>query len=305
MQTTNTIIMIRPANFGFNTETAESNSFQNPEAENDNHVQEKACDEFDVFVQKLRGKGVEVLVFEDTVTPLKPDAIFPNNWLSMHSDGTLILYPMQALNRRLERRIDIIEEIKRQFQVTKIHDLSYYEATDQFLEGTGSIVFDHRHKLAYACLSPRTDKKLLLELCELIGYRAVLFYSHDLSGKEIYHTNVMMCIGNEFAVICSESITDTNERSCVLESLTSTGHEIIEIDFDQMNSFAGNMLAVKGKGGELLVMSASSMECLTIDQKESLEKYVELLPQTIPTIETIGGGSARCMMGEVFLPRKN
>ncbi len=302
MQTTNTVLLIRPANFGFNTETEASNAFQNKVSESEQTIKQKALAEFEAFASLLKSKGVNVIVFDDTPLPQKPDAIFPNNWVSFHADGTVILYPMFAQNRRLERRHDIIESLKKEFIITQVIDLSGYEAENKFLEGTGSIIFDHDHKIAYACLSPRTDKELFFNLCERLQYKPVCFHSQDKEGQEIYHTNVMMCIGEKFAVICSDTIADERERENVLQSLTQTGHEIIEVTTDQMNHFAGNMLAIKTKDNKaILALSQSAFDSLTVAQRQAIGKFCELVPLAIPTIETIGGGSARCMIAELFI----
>ena len=302
MQTTNSVFLVRPANFGFNVETAVSNVFQNKMSEKEEVIQSKVLKEFDVFTSTLRSKGVNVFVFDDTPTPVKPDAIFPNNWISLHSNGKVILYPMCTPNRRIERRQDIIDSLAKKFNIAEVIDLSGSEADNKFMEGTGSIVFDHTNRIAYACLSPRTDKDVFLKVCSILQYKPVYFYSRDKSGKEIYHTNVVMCIGKGFAVICLESITDKKERENVVEMLSGTGNQIIDISFEQMVSFAGNMLAIRSNDGkELLVMSQTSYDSLTKNQRETLEKYCELVPLSINTIETIGGGSARCMIAEIFL----
>ncbi|HNS30896.1 MAG TPA: arginine deiminase-related protein [Tenuifilaceae bacterium] len=302
MQTTNSVFLVRPANFGYNVETAVSNVFQNKMSEKEEVIQSKVLKEFDVFTSTLRSKGVNVFVFDDTPTPVKPDAIFPNNWISLHSNGKVILYPMCTPNRRIERRQDIIDSLAKKFKIAEVIDLSGSEADNKFMEGTGSIVFDHTNRIAYACLSPRTDKDVFLEVCSILQYKPVYFYSRDKSGKKIYHTNVVMCVGKGFAVICLESITDRKERENVVEMLTGTGNQIIDISFEQMVSFAGNMLAIRSNDGkELLVMSQTSYDSLTKNQRETLEKFCELVPLSINTIETIGGGSARCMIAEIFL----
>ncbi len=302
MQTSNNILLVRPSTFSFNAETAESNAFQIKINESEEIIKEKKLQEFDAFVTTLRSKDVNVFVIDDTEYPPKPDAIFPNNWVTFHTDGTVILYPMFAANRRHERRQDIIDSLKKDFQVNKILDLSKYESEQRYLEGTGSIIFDHTNKLAYACLSPRTDKELFIEVCDYLKYKPIYFYSYDRNGKEIYHTNVMMCIGERFSVICLASITDNNERDKVVQSLTETGHQIIDISFEQMEKFAGNMLAIRTNDNKsLLALSQSSFDSLTTIQKTEIEKYSELVPLSITTIETIGGGSARCMMAEIFL----
>ena len=306
MQSTNTILLIRPYNFVFNPETADSNSFQNNSANLDKEsVRQKALEEFEVFAEKLKSKGVQVFIFDDTQAPQKPDAIFPNNWITFHEDGTVILYPMFAKNRRHEKRQDIIDSLRKNFSVNKIIDLSVYEKENKFLEGTGSMVFDHENKIGYACLSPRTDKELFIRVCEILNYKPVYFQAKDKDRMEIYHTNVMMCIGEKFAVICLDCIPDKQERDFISHSLMNTGHEVIEITNEQMNHFAGNMLAIQtSKNKSILALSQSAFDSLTANQKKEIEKYSELVPLFINTIETIGGGSARCMMAEIFLQAK-
>ncbi|WP_347526431.1 arginine deiminase-related protein [Mucilaginibacter sp. CAU 1740] len=294
--------MISPVNFGFNEETAESNAFQNRAADK-NGVQEKALNEFNRMVNTLRHNGVDVTVIEDTPQPYTPDSIFPNNWVSFHNDGTVFLYPMQAENRRLERREDIIADMEDKFKVAHVIDLSRFEGEHKFLEGTGSMVLDRENKIAYACLSPRTDKEVLNQFCEHAGYTAVSFDAADEKGKAIYHTNVLMCIGSNFAVICLDSIPNPHERFVVVDSLKSTQKEIIDISFAQMNQFAGNMLEVKNKAGEtLIVMSQNAYNALDSEQRSKLAQFGKLVYADINTIETNGGGSARCMMAEVHLP---
>lgn len=301
-QSTSNILMIRPVSFGFNEQTAESNAFQNRDADQQ-AVQDKALTEFDHFVKTLEHAGVQVTVVNDTPQPHTPDSIFPNNWVSFHDDGTIFLYPMQAENRRLERREDIITNLEDQFKVSHIIDLSRFEADHRFLEGTGSMVLDRENKIAYACLSPRTDKQVLDLFCEQAGYKAISFDAADEHGKAIYHTNVLMCVGSKFAVICADSIPNPHERIVVLESLKSNQKEVITISFEQMNRFAGNMLEVKNDKGEtLIVMSKNAFNALDSEQKTTLEKYGNLVYADINTIETNGGGSARCMMAEVHLP---
>lgn len=294
--------MIRPVSFGFNEQTAESNAFQNRDADQQ-QVQDKALEEFDGFVNMLRENGVNVIVIDDTPEPHTPDSIFPNNWVSFHSDGNVFLYPMQAENRRLERREDIVMQLEDEFKVSHITDLSRFEAEHKFLEGTGSMVLDRENKIAYACISPRTDRAVLALFCEQAGFSDVCFDAIDEHNKPIYHTNVLMCIGSRFAVICMDSIPNPHEKVVVTESLRSTHKEIIEISLDQMNRFAGNMLEVKNNAGEtLIVMSANAYNSLLSEQKTSLQKYGRLVYADINTIETNGGGSARCMMAEVHMP---
>jgi len=302
MQTTKNVLLIKPANFGFNTETEASNAFQNKSRKKDTTIQAKAIEEFDAFASTLHDNGINVFVFDDTEEPAKPDAVFPNNWVTFHPDGTVILYPMYAPNRRHERRSEIVYALRAQFNLTNVVNLSQYESENKFLEGTGSMVFDHENKIAYACLSPRTDEQLFLSVCNRLEYQAIHFKAHDSKEKEVYHTNVMMCIGEKFAAVCLKSITDKEERALVKQSLSDTNHEIIEISLEQMNQFAGNMLSLQNNEGQnILVLSQSSFDSLTSKQKKSLTKYAKLLPVNIETIETIGGGSARCMIAEIFL----
>jgi len=302
-QTTSTILMIRPVNFGFNEQTAGSNAFQNRNTEQQ-QVQDKALKEFDGFVSILRENGVEVIVIDDTPEPHTPDSIFPNNWVSFHKDGTVFLYPMMAENRRLERREDIINQLEDEFQVKHVIDLSRFEHEHKFLEGTGSMVLDRENKIAYACLSPRTDKGVLEEFCKDSGYKPVLFHSVDQNGMDIYHTNVLMCVGSSFVVICLDTIKDEAEKQQALASFKSTQKQVVTITFDQMNHFAGNMLEVQDKAGEsLLVMSKSAWDSLDYEQKAVLSSFSKPVYADIGTIESNGGGSARCMMAEVHLPR--
>lgn len=302
-QTTSTILMIRPVNFGFNEQTAGSNAFQNRNAEQQ-QVQDKALKEFDGFVDILRNNGVEVIVIDDTIEPHTPDSIFPNNWVSFHSDGTIFLYPMMAENRRLERREDIIMQLEDEFKVKHVIDLSRYEQEHKFLEGTGSMVLDRENKIAYACLSPRTDKQVLEEFCRDSGYRPVLFHAVDENGMDIYHTNVLMCVGSSFVVICMDSIKDESEKEEVIHVIRASKKQLILISFSQMNHFAGNMLEVQNKAGEsLLVMSKSAWDSLNDEQKTILSSFSKPVYADISTIESNGGGSARCMMAEVHLPR--
>jgi hypothetical protein len=302
-QSTSNILMIRPVAFGFNTQTAQSNAFQNRDADQQ-LVQQKAQQEFDAFVAILKSNSVNVTVVNDTIEPHTPDSIFPNNWVSFHDNGDIFLYPMQAENRRLERREDIIRQLEENFKANHVIDLSRFELKDQFLEGTGSMVLDRENKIAYACLSPRTNTEVLKAFCEYTGYKAITFNAFDQRGQAIYHTNVLMAIGSRFAVICLDSITNTQEKETVIASLKETRKEIIEITFEQMNSFAGNMLEVKNTAGEtLIVMSQTAYLSLIDEQKTALEKYGKLVYADINNIETNGGGSARCMIAEVHLPQ--
>lgn len=297
--------MVRPAHFGYNAETAVSNAFQHQTILSQSEVQQTAVAEFDAFVAQLLANKIAVTVIEDTASPVKPDAVFPNNWISLHDNGTVVLYPMNTPNRQAERRQDVIERLSETYSIKQIIDLSGNEQQQRFLEGTGSIVFDHENKVAYACVSPRTSKELLNELCEQIGYSPFTFRAVDENGKEIYHTNVMMNVAKGFAVVCLESISNKKEQEKLIETLQETKHELINISFGQMANFAGNMLAVENGDGKLfLICSQSAFDSLTDAQKNSISPYAEFLPVSISTIETIGGGSARCMVAEVFLPHK-
>lgn len=294
--------MIRPASFGFNEQTADSNAFQKADTDQQ-QVQAKALVEFDAFVQVLRDNNVDVTVIEDTPEPHTPDSIFPNNWISFHENGDVFLYPMQAENRRLERREDIIRQLEQQFKVGHIIDLSRFEKQAQFLEGTGSMVFDRQNKIAYTCISPRTDEEVLNIFCEHAGYKPMIFHAVDQNGKAIYHTNVLMAIAAKYVIICLDAITDDDEAEAIIDSISISGKEIIAIGFEQMNRFAGNMLEVYNKKGEsLIVMSQSAWESLYDEQKEVLSSFSRPVYADIKTIEQNGGGSVRCMMAEVLLP---
>lgn len=310
-QNTSTLMMIKPVAFRFNEQTATNNHYQKVVAGLDpTQAQQKALQEFNAFVDKLKAAGLQIIVFEDTIEPDTPDSIFPNNWVSFHEDGTVVTYPMNAPNRRLERRDDIIEALQSQygFAVDKQIDFSYLESSNQFLEGTGSLVLDRQNKLAYACLSPRTDADALDKFCEELGYKAVAFQAsqmHKGSLTPIYHTNVMMCVAEELAVVCSESIKDEIERSKVLDALRDSGKKIIDISAEQKNFFAGNMLqTVTPSGEKLMVMSQQAYHTLTENQKNEIEKTNKIIYSPLDTIEACGGGSARCMMAEIFLPKR-
>jgi hypothetical protein len=295
--------MIRPIKFGYNEQTATSNAFQNKIDLKAEEAQAKALKEFDGFVVMLRSNGVNVIVIEDTLSPHTPDSIFPNNWISFHDNGDILLYPMQAENRRLERREDIIHQLEENYNVKHVIDLSRFEAESKFLEGTGSMVLDRQNKIAYACLSPRTDAEVLEAFSKQEGYNVLLFNSIDINNQPIYHTNVVMCIGTAFAVICLESIKDEDEKQLVIKTLKESGKEVIDITFEQMNQFAGNMLEVESTTSEkLLVMSLKAYHSLRTEQITTLSKYARLIYADLDTIETLGGGSARCMLAEVHLP---
>ena len=309
-QTTNSILMIRPVAFRMNEQTAVNNYYQKVL---DNllpaTVNAKAQEEFDAFANKLRAVGVYVIVVDDTPQPDTPDSIFPNNWISFHETGDVVLYPMFAENRRGERREDVLDILEDNgFVINEIMDYTSAEEDGFFLEGTGSIVLDRENGKAYCALSPRADEELFIEFCEDFEYSPVIFEAFQtVNGerKPIYHTNVMMCIGDTFAVICAECIDDKKERKMVLDSLRGDDKEIILITEAQVNNFAGNMLEVLGADDRrYLVMSSSAYQSLTKKQIAQIEEHVTILSSSLDTIEACGGGSARCMMAEVFLPRE-
>ncbi len=306
-QITDHILMVRPAHFAFNEETAANNAFQSRDnLVSPEEMRHQAMLEFDGFVDQLRKAGVDVIVAKDTTTPVKPDAVFPNNWVTFHQEGFVVTYPMFAPTRRRERRRQIIDQVlKDGFKADRRLNFEFNEKRNRFLEGTGSIIFDHQHKWAYACISPRTDEQLLLDLCQEIGYQAVIFHSTDANGQDVYHTNVMMALGETLVVICLDSVRDPAERQMLEQKFADTNKEIVAITLPQMNAFAGNMLQVQTASGQsLLVMSSTAYRALTPEQIGTLEKHTQLLHVPINTIETYGGGSARCMMAEVFLPQK-
>lgn len=306
-QATSRILMIRPVNFGFNTETADSNAFQDVKlaTQTKDVAQEEARREFDEMVHQLQAFGVDVMVYDDTADPHTPDSIFPNNWVSFHASGKVVLYPMQAANRRLERRPDIIDDLAKRFHVATVIDLTHFEQEGKFLEGTGSLVLDRMNRVAFACLSPRTHQEVLDEFARQTGYRTVPFRATDANGKAVYHTNVLMCIGDTFAIVCLAAITDPDERLMVRQELEKLNKRVIDITLEQMASFAGNMLMVQTqKGQKLLIMSTRAFESLTPKQIDQLDDYATLFHFDLSMIEGNGGGSARCMMAEVHLPVK-
>ena len=330
MQTTDKVLMIRPVRFSYNSQTAVNNAFQEsgiPEELS----QRQALKEFDAYVEMLRNEGIEVMVVEDTATPHTPDSIFPNNWLSLHSAEELaegasnltgfahpgsaapcsrvvVLYPMFAENRRAERRQDIIEALTGAVAPScasaALLDLTYYEKRNLFLEGTGSLILDRNEHLAYACQSPRTCEEVLEEWSSKMGYDYFLFHAEDMNGNPIYHTNVMMSVGEQLAIVCLDAITDIEERMSLIELLEESDKEIVEISLEQMNEFAGNMLQLHTvKEGELkyiMVMSARAKDSLDQDQIEAIEKYCKIVAPDLEFIERNGGGSARCMLAEIF-----
>ncbi|MDD3273729.1 MAG: arginine deiminase-related protein [Bacteroidales bacterium] len=294
--------MIRPVRFGFNEQTAVNNSFQKRGYELS--AQDMALEEFDKFVALLKSNGVEVVVVEDTPEPHTPDSIFPNNWFSTHATGELILYPMCAPNRRLERKesvLSVLNELGKKGKMKRVVDLTHFENENLFLEGTGSLIFDRKNKLAFACRSPRCDIAVLEELCDTIDYEFLDFGAFDRDGNPIYHTNVMMCVGEKFVVACLDSIKNIDERTEFIAFVEDCDKELVEISMDQMEQFAGNMLQLKSKDGDpLLIMSATAKRSLTSDQLETLSSYCKIISPELESIEINGGGSARCMLAELF-----
>jgi hypothetical protein len=303
MQITSHLLMIRPVNFTFNAETAVNNAFQ--AASENGNVQQQALQEFDELVNVLKNNGVDVTVIDDTSEPFTPDSIFPNNWISFHHNGTVCLYPMFAENRRLERDPKIIQTLTQKFKVHKSIDFSFYENEKHFLEGTGSMVLDRDDRIAYACLSPRTDEKVLKDFGKTMGYKCVAFNAVDGNDNAIYHTNVMMCVAEKYVVINLNSIHSKEEREKVMETIKDSRKDLIKISDEQMQRFAGNMLHVKNISGEkLLVMSTQAYGSLEPDQIKKLSRYNKIIHSKLNTIESNGGGSARCMIAEIHLPEK-
>jgi hypothetical protein len=303
VQCAGAVLMVRPAHFGANPETADSNRFQQANAR-PGDVQ-AALREFDGIVGSLERAGVEVHVADDTPVPVKPDACFPNNWVSFHADGSVVLYPMMAPSRRAERREAPLEQLRRAgFQVARTIDLSPLEARGEFLEGTGSLVLDRSHRIAYACRSPRTTPAALADFAAALGYRVVPFDALGPGGRPAYHTNVLMAVGERFAIVCSAAIPDGDRRAVVLRALEETGHEVVEIDIAEMNGFSGNLLALRTREGDgLIVGSDAAWAALAPDRRRRLERHGAIISAPIPTIERLGGGSVRCMIAEIFLPR--
>jgi len=306
-QITKNILMIEPVSFNYNSETALNNYFQKLDANfSKSQIQKKALKEFNNFVKLLRSKQVNVHVIKDTINPLTPDSIFPNNWISFHSNGEVLLYPMFANNRRLERRRDIIKKLQNEYFVSEVKSLVHYEDKSIFLEGTGSMILDRTNKICYASISLRTNKSIVLDFCDQLNYKPVLFNSfQDVDGKRlpIYHTNVMMCVASDFAIVCLDAIDSQDEKNSVINSLITTNKEIIQISELQANKFAGNMLQVQGDK-KYLIMSESAFNTLSEKQIQKIESYCSILYSDLKTIEKFGGGSARCMMAEIFLPLK-
>ena len=303
-QTAQSIIMMRPSHFSANSETAQSNAFQSSVAI-PKDIHQKAIDEFENMVQILRKNNVEVIVIDDEPQPPKPDTVFLNNWFSTHDSGLVILYPLESQIRREERRLDLFDilEKKYRFLYSEITNLSIMEHEGKYLEGTGSLVLDRNQKVAYMCVSSRSNSHVLNMFCHKAGYRGVTFHAYDENDVPIYHTNVMMSVGEKFAIVCNESIKNAAERGQVLSSLEESSREVIDINYKQLHSFAGNALEVRNSNNDsFLVISRCAFDSLSKEQVKKIKKYTQPLPIAIPTIETYGGGSVRCMIAENFLP---
>jgi hypothetical protein len=302
VQSTNSVLMIRPSRFYPNPETAPDNAFQRRAGRDIDALTGLARTEFDTAVQALRDAGIKVHLFEDTPEPEKPDAVFPNNWISTHHDGRIALFPMYSALRRRERRHDIIEELRQHYRVTKVIDYSQFEEEGWCLEGTGSLVLDHVNRIAYASLSNRSNPKVIQRFADDFGYEPVTFTSIGIDGQPIYHTNVMMCIGTNFALAGLAMIPDKAERQKLRERLQASGKEIVELEPQQVANFAGNAIELNDVNGEkLLVVSARAVPMLTEEQRTVLKRHMRLVPLRLPTIE-MGGGSARCMLATIHLP---
>jgi hypothetical protein len=296
--------LVRPVAFGYNPETAASNTFQK-QPEDSKMVQQRALMEFDEVINTLNKNSIPTIVVEDTPIPLTTDAVFPNNWITTHEDGKVILYPMVAPSRRNERREDIVDLLKERFHVGEVIDMSSRENQNEFLEGTGSIIFDHPNRVAFACHSDRTNEALLGNLCVSLNYKPILFDAVDENGLPIYHTNVMMWIGDSVAGICLDSIRSEEQQEIILSQLASSNHKVIALSYAQMNHFAGNMFEVQNASGErFILMSKTALDSLLPGQISEIEKHAEPLPLNIATIEESGGGSIRCMVAGIHLPQK-
>jgi hypothetical protein len=307
-QLASAVLMIKPVRFESNPLTAESNLFQGKTQSSPEQQQRDAAVEFDRLVAALEAGGIRVVRFDDTVEPHTPDAIFPNNWVSFHADGTVVLYPMEAENRRTERRQDIIDSLaeKLGFQIRQIIDLTDHEKQGHFLEGTGSLVLDRSNRIAYACLSSRTHLDVLGDFAQRLGYEVIAFDAVDKNSAPIYHTNVLMNVGEGLAVICAEAIPREDQREAVIRSLEQTGHEVLTLTFDQMHAFAGNMLELRSSSGQrVIAMSQQARDSLTASQLDKISGYAQIISTPIDNIESSAGGSVRCMLAEIHLPTAN
>jgi hypothetical protein len=307
MQLPTAVVMVRPASFGFNPDTAPSFMFQRETTEaSRKEIERRARMEFDLLAGRLRAAGADVIITEDKEDLHTPDAVFPNNWVSFHHDGTIVLYPMLAPSRRPERRRDIIEKLEASgFRTSRVIDLTHHEDHGRFLEGTGSVVFDHADHLAYANISPRTNEQVLNELCANLGYKPVTFRAVQNNGDAILHTDMTVSVGDRFVIFCADSIADAGERKRVLDSLKSTGREIISIDLKQLEQFAGNVLQLQTQNDRsVLAISTSACLALRTEQRDAIQKFTQIVESPLPVFEGIGRGSARCMMADVHLPRR-
>ena len=297
------VLMVRPAQFGHNAQTAGSNFFQRAEEQSSDEAA-NALREFDTLALALARAGVRVIEFAGQREAALPDEVFPNNWLSLHADGTAVLYPLLAPIRRRERRTDVLAELREQhgYRIDRVVDLTQFETRGEFLEGTGSLVLDRQRHTAYACLSPRTHVAPLAELGRALGYETVAFRAVDRAGRPIYHTNVLLAIGTHFAAVCSAAIADPADRRAVVARLEDTGHELLDLNFDQLEAFAGNLLELRGSRGPVIALSATGVRSLDTGTRRTLERHGELVIVDVATIERIGGGSVRCMLAEVSLP---
>jgi hypothetical protein len=296
--------MVRPAAFGYNVETAANNTFQHIPQAGQEQVKARAQEEFDRLAALLISEGVEVKIIEDTTNPVKPDAIFPNNWISFHEDGTVVTYPMFARLRRLERREDVISQLSVEYSIRQRLEMEQNEQFDQFLEGTGSMVLDRVNRIAYACISPRTDPSVLEKWCSMMDYTPFTFLA-KYHGQDIYHTNVMMAIGDGVSVVCLDVVEPVSRREEFHAHLASFDREVVVLRPEQIGSFAGNMLAIRNKAGEqLMVMSRSAHLSLDESQSAAISRHARIVSSDVSTIETIGGGSVRCMIAENFLPHR-
>jgi hypothetical protein len=302
-QLPHTLMMVRPASFGFNEQTAPSNFFQ--KYDQDSEVQRKAFAEFTLMSEMLGANDISVKVFDDVAELKKPDAIFPNNWISFHETGEVFLYPMQADNRRAERRMDIVKEISTDFVVKELIDLSAYEQQNKFLEGTGSLVFDHCHHVSYACLSPRTNKDLVIEVSRKLNFEPIIFQAVDEKMQPVYHTNVVLSIGRKFVVICLDAIYNEADQDILLDKFSESGLKVVAVSYAQMSAFAGNILEVKNRDGEpTVLMSETALQSLLPGQVNAISEHADILSFKIDTIEKFGGGSVRCMLAGIHLPKR-
>jgi len=304
VQPTAHVLMVKPARFGINVDTLKDNAFIHTSLEGARMLHERAADEFDRMVQALRERGILVEVFEDSGGAGSPDAVFPNNWVSFHVDGTVVLYPMMSPIRRRERRADILQRLKERYAIRRTIHLEHFERAGKYLEGTGSMVLDRTNKLAFAAISRRTHSEVLRYFAEIMGYEVILFRSQDRMGRPIYHTNVLMAVGSDFVVLCSRCIVEASERKRIIARIEQTGREIVDIDFDQLEHFLGNVIELRSTdGSHYLVLSQTALRHLKPDQRAVFERGGrQLLPVDIGTIEALGGGSARCMIAEIFCP---